>query len=80
MKNINQITEFVLGGHSIHDGTHLTVYYKSGRQKTYYSKGILPMSVVEFLTDESTISETTYIHDDVNNLTHKRIKYLPANR
>ena len=80
MKNIKQITEFVLGGHSIHDGTHLTVYYKSGRRQTYYDKDILPMSVVEFLTDEGTISETTYLRDNLSNRINKRIKYLPANR
>lgn len=80
MKNIKQITEFVLGGHSIIDGTHYTVYYKSGRRKTYYAKNTLPMSVLEFLTDEGVVSETTYLRDNLTNRINKRIKYLPANR
>lgn len=78
MKNIKRITEFVSGNHPSLGGTHYTVYYESGRKVNYYGTDNLPMSVVNFLTSENTISETTYIEDTHMKCINRRITYKAA--
>ena len=79
MKNsIKKITEFVNGKHPSLGGTHYTVYYESGRKVNYYGKDNLPMSVVNYLTDNNTVSETLYIEDDYLKCINKRIVYKAA--
>ena len=80
MKGIKKITEFVSGKHPSLGGTHYTVYYESGRKVNYYGKDTLPMSVVNFLTDENTVSETLYIEDHAigRTIVNKRITYKAA--
>lgn len=77
-KNIKRITEFVNGSHPSLGGTHYTVYYESGRKVNYYGKDNLPMSVVNFLTGENTVSETLYIEDTHLKCINKRITYKAA--
>lgn len=78
MKNIKRITEFVSGNHPSLGGTHYTVYYESGRRVNYYGVDTLPMSVVNFLLDDNTVSETVYIEDTHMKCTNKRITYKAA--
>lgn len=75
---IEKITEFVSGTHPSLGGTHYTVYYKSGRKVNYYGEDNLPMSVVNFLTSENTVSETVYIEDTYMKCINKRIIYKVA--
>lgn len=78
MKNIKKITEFVSGRHPSLGDTHYTVYYESGRKVNYYGKDNLPMSVVNFLTSENTVSETLHIEDTYMKCINKRITYKTA--
>ena len=57
MSNIYMITEFKAGREALSE-THYTVYYNSGRRVNYYGRDTLPMTVVNILTDENTVSET----------------------
>ena len=78
MKGIKRITEFVSGNHHRLGGTHYTVYYESGRKVNYYGTDTLPMSVVSFLTSDSTTSETVYIEDAYMKCINKRVTYKAA--
>lgn len=80
MKGIKRITEFVGGNdrNSRFSKTHFTVYYESGRKVNYYGDDTLPMSVVNFLTGERTVSETVYIEDTYNGCINKRTTYRAA--
>lgn len=78
MASIKKITEFVSGRNPSLGGTHYTVYYESGRKVNYYGTDTLPMNVVNFLTGENTVAETTYIEDDHMNCINKRIAYKAA--
>ena len=59
MAKIIRIHEFTFQGDF--GDSQITVYYESGRQFKYSGKDALPMPVVEFLTSEKTVSNTTYI-------------------
>ena len=78
MKTIKRITEFVNGRHPSLGSTHYTVYYESGRKVNYYGKDNLPMSVVNYLTSDNTVSETVYIEDEHMKCINKRITYRTA--
>lgn len=75
MKGIQRITEFQSGNNSGLSKTHFTVYYQSGRKVNYYGCDTLPMSVVNYLTSESTVSETIYIEDTYLRCINKRTTY-----
>lgn len=78
MTSIKKITEYVNGRRPSLGGTHYTVYYESGRKVNYYGTDTLPMSVVNFLTGENTVAETTYLEDHFLKCTNKRITYKAA--
>lgn len=75
MKGIKRISEFVSGNHKSLGGNHFTVYYESGGKVNYYGTDTLPMTVVDFLTSENTVSETTYIEDNYLKCINKRVIY-----
>lgn len=75
MANIQKITVFK-GGRKLF-GDHYTIYYETGRKVNYYGSDTLPMTVVNFLTNENTISETVYIDDDHNHCVNSRTTYKP---
>lgn len=74
MASIQKITEFVPGRKTL-SGTHITVYYETGRKVNYYGTDTLPLTVANFLTSDKTTSETTYINDDHCKCINKRTTY-----
>ena len=74
MAKIKMVTEFI-GGRNPFNDVHTTVYYQSGRKVNYYSKDTMPTPVVDFLTSDKTVSETTYINDSFCKCINKRVKY-----
>lgn len=79
MASIQKITEFKAGREALSD-THYTVYYDTGRRVNYYGRDTLPMTVVNFLTDENTVSETVYIEDNYLHCVNSRTTYTPADK
>ena len=79
MTNIRKITEFKAGRETLGD-IHYTVYYDTGRRVNYYGRNTLPMTVVNFLTDENTVSETVYIDDNYLHCVNSRTTYTPADK
>lgn len=79
MANIQKITEFKAGRETLGD-IHYTVYYDSGRRVNYYGRDTLPMTVVNLLTDENTVSETVYIEDNYLHCVNSRTTYTPADK
>ena len=75
MTSIKKIEEFVSGRKPGLFGTQYTVYYKSGRKVSYNGKDTMPMTVVNYLTDEDTVSNTLYINDTYMKCINKRIIY-----
>ena len=76
MAKIRMITEWESGRKVFDTDTHFTVYYESGRKVNYYGNDTMPIPVVEFLTSDKTVSETTYINDSFNKCINKRTKYI----
>ena len=74
---ITRISEFQAGNETVKN-VNYTVYYDSGRKVNYTGRDTLPMTVVTFLTAETTVSETVYINDDYNNCVNKRTVYVAA--
>lgn len=79
MANIQKITEFKAGRETLGD-IHYTVYYDTGRRVNYYGRDTLPMTVVNILTDENTVSETVYIEDNYLHCVNSRTTYIPADK
>jgi len=79
MASIQKITEFKAGRETLGD-IHYTVYYDSGRRVNYYGRDTLPMTVVNLLTDENTVSETVYIDDNYLHCVNSRTTYTPADK
>ena len=71
---ITRISEFQAGNETMKNVSY-TVYYDSGRKVNYTGRDTLPLTVVTFLTAETTVSETVYINDDYNNCVNKRTVY-----
>ena len=79
MASIKKITVFKTG-RKVFEDIHYTVYYETGRKVNYYGSDTLPMTIVNFLTDENTISETVYIEDGYNHCINSRTTYKPQEK